>query len=228
MIQCNHRLIGAHLINSLFIFERHTILLALWGGSPPGATLSSVDPTTTTAAAVVHTVEYPVICYSMTLMWHQSNVRTHCVLSITNYICVTSIPNLKRAGEHRPVGVEHMYMRGVRNLCPTTIVHCRTLSHFECIGHVICINSTFVSLPRDSKWKWGQKCSLCNLHICVVDNLITRFMGPTWGPPGADRTQVGPRWATWTLLSGKPQAWWGILWSFCIITVSKSIDNCLI
>ena len=22
--------------------------------------------------------------------------------------------------------------------------------------------------------------------------LITRFMGPTWGPPGADRTQVGP------------------------------------
>ena len=27
-------------------------------------------------------------------------------------------------------------------------------------------------------------------------------MGPKWGPPGADRTQVGPRWATWTLLSG--------------------------
>ena len=26
--------------------------------------------------------------------------------------------------------------------------------------------------------------------------------GPTWDPPGADRTQVGPRWAPWTLLSG--------------------------
>ena len=24
--------------------------------------------------------------------------------------------------------------------------------------------------------------------------LITRFMGPTWGPSGADRTQVGPCW----------------------------------
>ena len=32
--------------------------------------------------------------------------------------------------------------------------------------------------------------------------LIARFMGPTWGLPGADRTQVGPMWATWTLLSG--------------------------
>ena len=34
------------------------------------------------------------------------------------------------------------------------------------------------------------------------DTLIARFMGPTRGPPGADRTQVGPIWATWTLLSG--------------------------
>ena len=32
--------------------------------------------------------------------------------------------------------------------------------------------------------------------------LKARFMGSTWGPPGADRTQVGPMWATWTLLSG--------------------------
>ena len=27
-------------------------------------------------------------------------------------------------------------------------------------------------------------------------------MGPTWGPSGADRTQVGPMMAPWTLLSG--------------------------
>ena len=31
---------------------------------------------------------------------------------------------------------------------------------------------------------------------------IARFMGPTWDPPGADRTQVGPMLAPWTLLSG--------------------------
>ena len=32
--------------------------------------------------------------------------------------------------------------------------------------------------------------------------LIARLMGPTWGPSGADRTQVGPMLAPWTLLSG--------------------------
>ena len=34
--------------------------------------------------------------------------------------------------------------------------------------------------------------------------LIARFMGPTWGPSGADRTLVGPMLAPPTLLSG----WW--------------------
>ena len=32
--------------------------------------------------------------------------------------------------------------------------------------------------------------------------LITRSMGPTWSPSGADRTQVGAMLAPWTLLSG--------------------------
>ena len=31
---------------------------------------------------------------------------------------------------------------------------------------------------------------------------IARFMWPTWDPPGADRTQVGPVLVPWTLLSG--------------------------
>ena len=33
-------------------------------------------------------------------------------------------------------------------------------------------------------------------------SLLANFMGPTWGPSGADRTQVGPMLAPWTLLSG--------------------------
>ena len=38
---------------------------------------------------------------------------------------------------------------------------------------------------------------------CAPDHpLIARFMGPKWGPSGADRTQVGPMLAPWTLLSG--------------------------
>ena len=33
-------------------------------------------------------------------------------------------------------------------------------------------------------------------------SLIARFKGPTWGPPRADRTQVGPMLTPWILLSG--------------------------
>ena len=33
-------------------------------------------------------------------------------------------------------------------------------------------------------------------------SLRARFMGPTWGPSGADRSQVGPMMVPWTLLSG--------------------------
>ena len=44
--------------------------------------------------------------------------------------------------------------------------------------------------PRDFH-HWPARC----------DTLIPRFMGPTWGPSGADRTQVGPMLAQWTLLS---------------------------
>ena len=32
---------------------------------------------------------------------------------------------------------------------------------------------------------------------------IARFMGPTWGPPGSCRPQMGPMLAPWTLLSGE-------------------------
>ena len=31
---------------------------------------------------------------------------------------------------------------------------------------------------------------------------IAKFMGPTWGPPGSCRPQMGPMLAPWTLLSG--------------------------
>ena len=39
-------------------------------------------------------------------------------------------------------------------------------------------------------------------HFWRKDTLIARFMGPTWDPSGADRTQVGPMSAPWTLQFG--------------------------
>ena len=40
--------------------------------------------------------------------------------------------------------------------------------------------------------------------LTIGTPLITKFMGPTWGPSGADRTQMGPMLAPWSLLSGTP------------------------
>ena len=55
-------------------------------------------------------------------------------------------------------------------------------------------------------WHWLHKGG----WGCKVSQ-IARFMGPTWGPPGDDRTQVGPMMAPWTLLFGilwwAPSAW---------------------
>ena len=42
----------------------------------------------------------------------------------------------------------------------------------------------------------------CDEFSISLATLIARFMGPTWGPSGTDRTQVGPMLAPWTLLSG--------------------------
>ena len=66
-------------------------------------------------------------------------------------------------------------------------------------------------------WVQGNDVSF-NFSICVsaytavsyekcivfseMTSLIAKFMGPTWGPTGTDRTQVGPMLAPWILLSG--------------------------
>ena len=39
------------------------------------------------------------------------------------------------------------------------------------------------------------------LTVWQLLSLIARFMGPTWGPSGADRTQMGPMFAPWISLS---------------------------
>ena len=68
-----------------------------------------------------------------------------------------------------------------------------------------------------------QRCQdICNhtaVYCCdsaffvTMVSLIASFMGPIWGPSGADRTQVGPMLAPWILLSqwyvynGNPYTW---------------------
>ena len=60
---------------------------------------------------------------------------------------------------------------------------------------------------------------------------IAKFMGPTWGPPGSYRPQMGPMLAPWTLLSGNIIAYQGAshIWGglMVIITVLLSFDTVL-
>ena len=48
--------------------------------------------------------------------------------------------------------------------------------------------------------RWKTDSNVC---IKVIITQIAKFMGPTWGPPGTCRPQMGPMLAPWTLLSGK-------------------------
>ena len=72
--------------------------------------------------------------------------------------------------------------------------HCKIWSNFKFDRNIV---SGTVAWSESSMMK----------DISCPMSLIARFMGPTWGPPGADRTQVGPMWATWTLLSGMFLCW---------------------
>ena len=70
----------------------------------------------------------------------------------------------------------------------------------------------FVAVDLNSSYSLGLvrfklrcKMSKYGNHKCIQDmrrcTLIAGSMGPTWGPSGTDRTQVGPMLAPWTLLS---------------------------
>ena len=46
-----------------------------------------------------------------------------------------------------------------------------------------------------------------SLYDVIMPSQIVKFMGPTWGPPGSYRPQMGPILAPWTLLSGYLCRW---------------------
>ena len=75
----------------------------------------------------------------------------------------------------------------------------RTSLQRKCVSHV---KLTF-------RWTQGHCTAIANefayeisFQYLPIYSLRARFMGPTWGPTGADRTQVCPMLAPWTLLSG--------------------------
>ena len=78
-----------------------------------------------------------------------------------------------------------------------TALMCKKIWYMGSVGYYVdSVNITH----RGHHWS-------CLIHSVVIITLsitalIARFMGPTWCPSGAGRTQVGPMLAPWTLLSG--------------------------
>ena len=82
-------------------------------------------------------------------------------------------------------------------------------------GYVVsvdCYLTEFTRISKKSRSKtllkkrYAWELRLPDLQMSYGDfkgmtSLIARFIGPTWGPSGADRTQMGPMLAPWALLS---------------------------
>ena len=50
--------------------------------------------------------------------------------------------------------------------------------------------------------QWENVCKMVSIMLGLKIIRSSKFMGPTWGPPGSCRPQLGPVLAPWTLLSG--------------------------
>ena len=115
-----------------------------------------------------------------------THTHTHTLTHTHNFGHISPIPCF--SGENRTgavsanrVGIKHE--QRVPRILPNT---CR-LSHLMQLSFLFWLLAMFLYWACDS---------------FPVPSLIARFMGPSWGPSGADRTQVGPMLAPWTLLSG--------------------------
>ena len=80
------------------------------------------------------------------------------------------------------------------------------------ISKVLCLSIASYSIAS------VQNISLYNgtFHsVNELQSLIAKFVDLTWGPSGAARTQVGPMFAPWTLLSGT------VYYRICCADVSR-------
>ena len=87
-------------------------------------------------------------------------------------------------------------------LCAVYIVH-----HTCWGGNLNAVTQHLSVINPEAKDFYSFLSCVCDEHthhsnIIWASSLIATFMGPTWGPSGADRTQVGLMLAQWTLPSG--------------------------
>ena len=87
------------------------------------------------------------------------------------------------------------------------------------------LESILQSLKKNfqSNFSLKFKRTPCFVTLWCKLSLIAGFMGPTWGPSGTDRTQVGPMLVPWTLLSGMGRLLWEIKEKMAVVTGPYSI-----
>ena len=59
---------------------------------------------------------------------------------------------------------------------------------------------------------------------CFEDTQIAKFMGPSWGPPGSCRPQMGPILVPWTLQSG----YWYVIFFTLWLSMTSFADQRLL
>ena len=89
------------------------------------------------------------------------------------------------------------------------------LIHIYLVGRIVCIKTMFkMRNPSDysTHWDWEE------IAAILQATQITKFMGPTWGPPGSCRPQMGPILDPWTLLSGDLFSRISLIEDLCVLT----------
>ena len=98
------------------------------------------------------------------------------------------------------------FIRGIRHL---EEFHSHFPIHY--FVHQYWNSCNIVALRREC----SVETSACKHTVVCTGAQIAKFMGPTWGPPGSCRPQMGPMLAPWTLYQGVycadeyvRQLWW--------------------
>ena len=129
-------------------------------------------------------------CFELSLGWHYPHVCqlwSHTALQCS-VICPRNLPDMDTQC-YQSIADQFSTCHGATS-CIVPDVSGTSLD--PCYGTLNISKSCTPALHVSLEW-----------YLAIKNTTqIARFMGPTWGPSGADRTQVGPMWATWTLLSG--------------------------
>ena len=102
---------------------------------------------------------------------------------------------------------EPMMVSFLMHICVTWLQWVKTHGIYRDIGWPLWMTSSSSQIYYRflyNHFSYKEAYSTFQLSLLSSDVQITKFMGPTWGPPGSCRPQMGPMLAPWTLLSGWP------------------------